>query len=80
MWLGYLADFLVTAVALVLLYWIGYRRGLYVARTERLETLRKNVHKRAAAAKADADVLDRVVPPRSRRARIAGTSRRDLNS
>jgi len=72
-------EFVVTATLLSLCMWWAYRRGYRQAMAERLETLAKNARHKAGQAQAEADVLNGVLPPRVRRARISGTSRRSLH-
>lgn len=73
-------DFAITATLVSLVAWLAYRQGYRTAYAERLETLAKNARHKAGKAKADADVLNGLVPPRVRQVRIKGTSRRDLHS
>lgn len=72
-------EFVVVAVVLSLCMWWAYRRGYHVAYTERLEVLAKNARKQANQATAEANILEGALPPRVRRARVKGTSRRGLN-
>lgn len=72
-------DFVITAILVSLVAWWAYRQGYRTAMHERLETLAKNARHKANLAQAEAAVLDGAVPPRVRRARIKGTSRRGAN-
>jgi hypothetical protein len=71
-------QLLVTTVALLLVFYIGYVTGYRKGHGQRLEDLRKNARQRANQAQAELDVLNAVSPPRVRKARVAGTSRRGL--
>lgn len=55
-----------------LAYWAGYARGLNRNR----EAMLRKAQRKLIKARADTDFLSAAGPPRSRRARIASTSRR----
>lgn len=72
-------ELLVTTILMAGCIWLGHRQGYRKAYAERLEVLAKNARHRANQTQAEADVLNGVLRPRVRRARVKGTSRRGLN-
>lgn len=82
-WWYFGLDMLVWFVLMAAVFAVGYkwgkRQGFRMGTAQRIETLRKTVSQRARQAQADADVLQAVSRPRSRRAKVTGISRRGLN-
>lgn len=78
-WVRMAIEFTGTATVLILMMHWAYRRGYRTAMHERLEDLAKNARQEANHAKAKADVLDSVLPPRVRQMRITGRSRQGRN-
>lgn len=75
-WANFLIQLLVTTVAMAVCFGLGVAWGYRKAHGERIETMRKNAHQALNQAQAEVNILDAAASPRSRRARIKGTSRR----
>ena len=78
-WVRMAIEFAIIAGSLALCMWWAYRQGYRAAMRERLEDLAKNARHEANQARAKADVLERVLPPRVRQVRITGRSRQGRN-
>lgn len=72
-------ELLVTTILMGLCVWLGYVLGYRKAYHAKLETALKNRRRLAALTPAEAEALG-VLRPRSRRARVQGTSRRNLHN
>lgn len=72
-------ELLVTTILMAACVWLGYRQGYRKMYNTKLEDALKNARRKAALTPAEAEALG-VTRPRVRRARVQGTSRRNLNN